>query len=128
MAERSKALDWNSSNIFTGVRGFESHSLRHQEVVDLQYSETDLSLKTDGDSNPRTVEQGVRQNRWIDFGRRAASGPKGLRPGRAPQSHSLRHQEVVDLQYSETDLSLKTDGDSSPRTVEQGVPPRRPLA
>src|SRR2546423_8815903 len=29
MAERSKALDWNSSNIFTGVRGFESHSLRH---------------------------------------------------------------------------------------------------
>jgi hypothetical protein len=28
MAERSKALDWNSSNIFTGVRGFESHSLR----------------------------------------------------------------------------------------------------
>jgi hypothetical protein len=31
MAERSKALDWNSSNIFTGVRGFESHSLRHQK-------------------------------------------------------------------------------------------------
>jgi hypothetical protein len=29
MAERSKALDWNSSNILTGVRGFESHSLRH---------------------------------------------------------------------------------------------------
>jgi hypothetical protein len=28
MAERSKALDWNSSNILTGVRGFESHSLR----------------------------------------------------------------------------------------------------
>ena len=28
MAERSKALDWNSSNIFTGVRGFESHPLR----------------------------------------------------------------------------------------------------
>ena len=29
MAERSKALDWNSSNIFTGVPGFESLSLRH---------------------------------------------------------------------------------------------------
>ena len=29
VAERSKALDWNSSNIFTGVRGFESHPLRH---------------------------------------------------------------------------------------------------
>jgi hypothetical protein len=28
VAERSKALDWNSSNIFTGVRGFESHPLR----------------------------------------------------------------------------------------------------
>jgi hypothetical protein len=31
MAERSKALDWNSSNIFTGVRGFESHSLRQMK-------------------------------------------------------------------------------------------------
>jgi hypothetical protein len=30
MAERSKALDWNSSNIFTGVPGFESLSLRHK--------------------------------------------------------------------------------------------------
>ena len=29
MAERSKALDWKFSNIFTGVRGFESHPLRH---------------------------------------------------------------------------------------------------
>ena len=28
MAERSKALDWNSSYISTGVRGFESHPLR----------------------------------------------------------------------------------------------------
>src|ERR1700730_16331843 len=26
---RAKALDWNSSNILTGVRGFESHPLRH---------------------------------------------------------------------------------------------------
>ena len=33
VAERSKALDWNSSNIFTGVRGFESHPLRHKTVV-----------------------------------------------------------------------------------------------
>jgi hypothetical protein len=32
MAERSKALDWKSSNIFTGVRGFESHSVRHKSV------------------------------------------------------------------------------------------------
>jgi hypothetical protein len=28
VAEWSKALDWNSSYIFTGVRGFESHPLR----------------------------------------------------------------------------------------------------
>src|ERR1700752_203618 len=33
VAERSKALDWNSSNISTGVRGFESHPLRHPKVV-----------------------------------------------------------------------------------------------
>ena len=33
VAERSKALDWNSSNIFTGVRGFESHPFRHKNVV-----------------------------------------------------------------------------------------------
>jgi hypothetical protein len=30
MAERSKALDWNSSNILTGVPGFESLSLRQK--------------------------------------------------------------------------------------------------
>ena len=29
VAERSKALDWNSSYIFTGVRRFESSPLRH---------------------------------------------------------------------------------------------------
>jgi hypothetical protein len=28
VAEWSKALDWNSSNTFTGIRGFESHPLR----------------------------------------------------------------------------------------------------
>src|SRR5262249_30072232 len=39
MAERSKALDWNSSNILTGVRGFESHSLRH-----LLTSQNDVSI------------------------------------------------------------------------------------
>jgi hypothetical protein len=33
VAERSKVLDWNSSNILTGVRGFESHPLRHPSVV-----------------------------------------------------------------------------------------------
>jgi hypothetical protein len=33
VAERSKALDWNSSNIFTGVRGFESHPLRQRSMV-----------------------------------------------------------------------------------------------
>jgi hypothetical protein len=32
VAERSKALDWNSSNILTGVRGFESHPLRHPDA------------------------------------------------------------------------------------------------
>jgi hypothetical protein len=31
MAERSKALDWNSSNILTGVPGFESLSLRQKK-------------------------------------------------------------------------------------------------
>ncbi len=31
VAEWSKALDWNSSYIFTGVRGFESHPLRQTE-------------------------------------------------------------------------------------------------
>jgi hypothetical protein len=34
VAERSKALDWNSSNISTGVRGFESHPLRHHAAQD----------------------------------------------------------------------------------------------
>src|ERR1700716_2620642 len=29
VAERSKALDWNASNISTGVRGFDSPPLRH---------------------------------------------------------------------------------------------------
>jgi hypothetical protein len=33
VAERSKALDWNSSNILTGVRGFESHPLRHLTLL-----------------------------------------------------------------------------------------------
>jgi hypothetical protein len=33
VAEWSKALDWNSSNIFTGVRGFESHPLRQLSMV-----------------------------------------------------------------------------------------------
>jgi hypothetical protein len=42
VAERSKALDWNSSNIFTGVRGFESHPLRQSVsmVVRIGYSAT----------------------------------------------------------------------------------------
>jgi hypothetical protein len=39
VAERSKALDWNSSNIFTGVRGFESHPLRHM-VARIGFSAT----------------------------------------------------------------------------------------
>jgi hypothetical protein len=33
VAERSKALDWNSSNILTGVRGFESHPLRQLDCI-----------------------------------------------------------------------------------------------
>jgi hypothetical protein len=33
MAERSKALDWNSSNILTGVPGFESLSLRQNNSL-----------------------------------------------------------------------------------------------
>ena len=35
VAERSKALDWNSSNISTGVRGFESHPLRQLDCDSL---------------------------------------------------------------------------------------------
>jgi AcrR family transcriptional regulator len=42
MAERSKALDWKSSNIFTGVRGFESHSVRHNSVPTSQRSASDM--------------------------------------------------------------------------------------
>jgi hypothetical protein len=36
MAERSKALDWNSSNIFTGVPGFESLPLRQNKNTQLR--------------------------------------------------------------------------------------------
>jgi hypothetical protein len=36
MAERSKALDWNSSNILTGVPGFESLSLRQNTKAPLR--------------------------------------------------------------------------------------------
>lgn len=36
MAERSKALDWNSSNILTGVPGFESLSLRQNSKAPLR--------------------------------------------------------------------------------------------
>jgi hypothetical protein len=43
MAERSKALDWNSSNILTGVRGFESHSLRHMLVQGRPAKASDVS-------------------------------------------------------------------------------------
>src|SRR5205807_10074829 len=32
VAERSKALDWNSSNISTGGRGFESHPPRQMVI------------------------------------------------------------------------------------------------
>ena len=32
VAERSKALDWNSSKPRKGFRGFESHSLRHISI------------------------------------------------------------------------------------------------
>src|SRR5580704_19547347 len=39
VAERSKALDWNSSNILTGIRGFESHPLR-QMVARIGFSAT----------------------------------------------------------------------------------------
>jgi hypothetical protein len=33
VAEWSKALDWNSSNTLTGIRGFESHLLRQKIYV-----------------------------------------------------------------------------------------------
>src|ERR1700730_729251 len=33
VAERPKGLDWNSSNIVTGVLRFESHPLRHLTAV-----------------------------------------------------------------------------------------------
>ena len=38
MAERSKALDWNSSKPRKGFRGFESHSLRHIESTEVLQS------------------------------------------------------------------------------------------
>lgn len=57
MAEWSKALDWNSSNILTGVRGFESHLLRQIPEPSLmlgffmrQYFELCTNREADGGS------------------------------------------------------------------------------
>jgi hypothetical protein len=53
VAERSKALDWNSSNIFTGVRGFESHPLRHVQL----YAQTGLLCAGKGHALCRRARQ-----------------------------------------------------------------------
>jgi hypothetical protein len=51
VAERSKALDWNSSNIFTGVRGFESHPLRQT------FSTLARAARGDGCGDSRTLRE-----------------------------------------------------------------------
>ncbi len=64
VAERSKALDWNSSNIFTGVPGFESLPLRQNKNTQLRagffYSGSDSRVRGHG-SNPcgRGLQHGL---------------------------------------------------------------------
>jgi hypothetical protein len=85
VAERSKALDWNSSNISTGVRGFESHPLR-QNLKRGRLRPLFKFWLSGCVDEPTGFDKIARS----DFGRRAASGPKGLRPGRPQHSHPLR--------------------------------------
>ena len=63
VAERSKALDWNSSNISTGVRGFESHPLRHT-IQNLEWTE------------PGVTRRSARQFQQ-EGGQRPKGGPQG---------------------------------------------------
>src|SRR5438094_279013 len=89
VGERSKALDWNSSNIFTGVRGFESHPLRQLNCMPKCIVCTRLSIRTN-QGGVRTHEpwtSGFDKIAWSNFARRAASGPEGLGPGWSEQSH-----------------------------------------
>ena len=59
VAERSKALDWNSSNIFTGVRGFESHPLRQFSVSGCRVVKRNI-VKTITCERPATVCDSLR--------------------------------------------------------------------
>ena len=111
MAERSKALDWNSSNIFTGVRGFESHSLRHTKGVCLQTPFV-WRRRCCGRS------QRVRQNRWERFWTMRSIGPEGPAartlsaktitkgafgsPARLSQSHSFPSRRIRPAIWAET--------------------------
>ncbi len=80
VAERSKALDWNSSNILTGIRGFESHPLRHYAIrVSGRPNSAYCRKKRRGfePTNPRTIEKRVRQNRRERFWTTRSVGPEG---------------------------------------------------
>jgi hypothetical protein len=63
VAERPKALDWNSSNIFTGVRGFESHPLRQMNKARAML----WAFFICREGGIRTREPWVRQNRMERF-------------------------------------------------------------
>ena len=92
VAEWSKALDWNSSYIFTGVRGFESHPLRQMKSP----AQVPGFFVVRGWG--RTLQRRGRQNRrerfWtslIASGAAISDGPAGApaTEGKA-QSHPLR--------------------------------------
>ena len=100
MAERSKALDWNSSKPRKGFRGFESHSLRHLQPTEAS-SRTDVaplleprrSGITPGGArsyDPRLLSRAVAKRYKSSIRVNAPEGgPEGVRPVRAAESHSL---------------------------------------
>ncbi len=92
VAEWSKALDWNSSYIFTGVRGFESHPLRQKTH---KRPERGVSFSgTEGwAENPRDVGSTNRTAICTPCRRRRTGRPSGARPMRGPsESHPLRQK------------------------------------
>ena len=77
VAEWSKALDWNSSNIFTGVRGFESHPLRHSVTALRASSNFSMVVRAGSFAMPR------RQSRQARKGAAATvAACAGVRPAR----------------------------------------------
>ena len=63
MAERSKALDWNSSKLFTGFRGFESHPLRQLNHLRRFRTATGFRQARQHDAPPPIlVAAGLRRN------------------------------------------------------------------